>query len=212
MIITISRQFGAGGSEVARAVATELGWSLVDNQLIDEVAARAGLARDEVAQHDERAPGFAERLARTLATSVPEFVAPEGGILPDPTEENLVKVTETVVADLAAQGQVVMVGRAAPAVLATHPDALHVQLVAPKPFRIARAAERLGVDPHQAEKILDDTDGNRARYLRKYYKRDWRDPANYHIVLNTEALGLDGAAEVIVGRARRTWMKAASRP
>ncbi|HEX9895594.1 MAG TPA: cytidylate kinase-like family protein, partial [Gemmatimonadales bacterium] len=153
MIITISRQLGAGGAEVARQVAKRLGWSLVDNQLIDEVAARAGVAPEEVAEHDETAPGFIERLARTLASSMPEFVAPEGGTLPDTTEERLVKVTEKVVADLASQGRVVLVGRAAPAVLATHPQALHVKVVAPREYRIARVLERNGVEMKQAERM-----------------------------------------------------------
>lgn len=57
MLITISRQYGAGGSEVARLVAMELGWSVVDNDIVDRVAARAGLAPEVVARQDERIPG-----------------------------------------------------------------------------------------------------------------------------------------------------------
>jgi len=205
MIITISRQYAAGGSEIARLVARQLRWSVVDNQLIDEVAARAGLTRDEVAEREERAPGFVERLARTLATSVPEFVVPDGSPLPDPTEQHLVRITERVVEDLAAAGRVVMVGRAAAEVLAKRPEALHVRVVAPRAVRIERAIERLGVDPKQAEKVLDDTDQNRARYHRQHYNRDWLDPVNYHLTLNTHALGFDGTAEVIVARARAMW-------
>jgi cytidylate kinase len=205
MIITISREFAAGGSEIARLVADRLGWTLVDNQVIDEVAARAGLTRDEVAEREERAPGFVERLARTLATSVPEFVVPEGSALPDSTEEMLVRITERVVAELAAGGRVVMVGRAAPAVLASHPAALHVRVVAPRAVRIERAMARLGLDRKQAEKLLDETDANRARYHRQYYGRDWVDPINYHLTLNSSALGLEGSADVIVSRAKMVW-------
>lgn len=204
MIITISRQYAAGGSEIARRVARRLGWSVVDNQLVEEVAIRAGLTRDEVAEREERAPGFVERLARTLATSVPEFVVPDGSPLPDLTEANLVRITERVVEDLAA-GRVVMVGRAAAAVLASRPEALHVRVVAPRAVRIEHAIERLGVDPKQAEKVLDETDQNRARYHRQYYSRDWLDPVNYHLTLNTHALGFEGTVEVIVARARAMW-------
>ncbi|MEK6597987.1 MAG: cytidylate kinase family protein, partial [Gemmatimonadota bacterium] len=120
MIITISREFASGGSEVARQVADQLGWSLVDNQLVVEVAARAGLTREEVAQREESTPGFGERVARALAISMPEFVGPEAGALSTLPEVGLVRVTEAVVAELAARGRVVMVGRAAPAVLASH--------------------------------------------------------------------------------------------
>lgn len=203
MIITLSRQLGAGGSDVAQAVADRLGWSVIDNEVIDEVAARAGMPTEEVAERDERAPGFIERLARTLATAMPEFVAPEGGTLPDLTEERLVKVTERVVADLAAQGEVVLVGRAAPAVLATHPNALHVKVVAPVAYRAARLAERDGIDLKQAETQIQDVDGNRGRYHKQYYGRDWDDPANYDLVVNTGRLGIEGAVDVILDRVKR---------
>jgi len=205
MIITISRQFGAGGSAVAQMVADGLGWTLVDNDLVDRVAARVGMERDEVAEREERAPGFIERLARTLATSVPEFVVPEESALPDPTEEQLVRVTEMVVAEAAAGGRVVMVGRAAPAVLASHPAALHIRVVAPRRTRIDRASSRLRVDPGRAEDLLEKTDANRERYHRQHYGRDWSDPVNYHMTLNTEALGLMGTANVIIARAEAQW-------
>ena len=210
MIITISRQYGAGGSEVARRVAARLGWRVVDNELVEEVAARAGLPPEAVAEREERVPSFAERLARTLAASTPElFAAPEpGGTVPKLQETDLVRITETVVAEVAAKGRVVLVGRAAPAVLARESDSLHVQLVAPRPWRIRAAAERLGVDPQRAEQILDDTDRARANYLRQFYRRDWYDSVNYHMVLNTGALGFDGVTEVIIGEAkRRGWVE-----
>jgi cytidylate kinase len=63
-------------------------------------------------------------------------------------------------------------------------------------------SERLGISGEEAAKLADETDRNRARYHRQYYQRDWADPANYHLTLNTAALGLDGAAEVIVERAK----------
>jgi CMP/dCMP kinase len=205
MIITISRQYGAGGSEVARRVASALGWRLVDNELVEEVAERAGLPASDVAEREERVPSFAERLARTLAASTPElFAAPvPGGTVPRLQETDLVRITETVVAEVAAKGRAVLVGRAAPAVLARDSNSLHVQLVAPRPWRIQTAAERLGVDQAKAAEILDETDRTRANYLRQYYRRNWYDPVNYHMVLNTGVLGLDGATEVIVGEARR---------
>jgi cytidylate kinase len=83
-----------------------------------------------------------------------------------------------------------------------------VQLVAPRPYRIQAAAERLGVDPQRAAEVVDETDSMRARYLRQFYRRDWYDPVNYHMVLNTGLLGHDGVTDVIVGEARRRgWME-----
>jgi len=207
MIITISRQFAAGGAEVARRVADALDWRFVDNELIDRVAARSGLPPEAVAQREERAPGFIERLIRALARSVPELFPKASETVPEPEEAALVRVTESVVAELAAEGRVVLVGRAGPAVLrggASH-DALHVKLVAATPIRLAAAMARLGLDRKEAEKVLQQTDANRSRYLKQHYGRDWEDPAYYDLLLNTGSLGLDGAAEIIVGCARRRW-------
>ena len=197
MIITISREFGAAGGEVARKLADALGWTLVDNELIDEVARRADLPPAEVAEREERAPSFIERLSRTLASAMPEFVAPEGGTLPDTTEERLVKVTEGAVSDLAGHENIVLVGRAAAAVLASRPGAIHVKVVAPRPERIARIAARLGVDMKAAEKQVNESDGNRGRYHKQYYQRDWKDASNYHLVVNTGKVGVGGAVELI---------------
>src|SRR5262249_25582825 len=73
MLITIARQYGAGGSEVARRVAGALEWRVVDNELVEQVAARAGLQPEDVAELEERVPTFVERLARTLAAATPEL-------------------------------------------------------------------------------------------------------------------------------------------
>jgi cytidylate kinase len=204
MLITISREYGAGGSEVAARVARALGWRVVDNELVERVAARAGLAPEDVAQLEERVSTFIERLARTLVAATPELVVPPeaGGTASSLSEDDLVRVTELVVEEVAAEGKVVLVGRAAPAVLARERDAIHVKVVAPREWRIRAAAERLGVPPAEAATVTNDTDKMRARYHRQHYQRDWNDPANYHLVLNTAALGLDGAADVVVGRAR----------
>ncbi len=202
MLITISRQFGAGGSEVARRVAAALGWSVVDNEFIDKVAARAGLAPEEVAEREERVLSFVERLALTMATSAPELFPPDTGTAEDVDETKVVRMTESLVAELAAEGRVVIVGRAAPAVLGQSGDGLHVKLVAGVEFRTVQAAERLGVSHKEAGEILRRTDKNRERYHREYYKRDWNDPVNYDMVLNTERLGFDGATDAIVGRVR----------
>ncbi|MGH7528121.1 MAG: AAA family ATPase, partial [Gemmatimonadales bacterium] len=195
MLITISRQYGAGGSEVAARVAKALGWRVVDNELVERVAARAGLPPEDVAEREERVPTFVERLARTLAAATPELFPPPDteGLVPKLQEADLVRITETVVAEIAAEGRVVLVGRAAPAVLAREKDALHVQIVAPKDYRIRAAAERLKASLEEAAAVLEDTDKMRGRYSREYYHRDWRDPVNYHMVLNTAALGVVGA-------------------
>jgi cytidylate kinase len=205
MIVTISRQIGSGGSEIARRVARELRFRLVDNELIDRVAEMAGMSRTQVANREERAPGFLERLIRVLSRSAPELQSTAPDTLPEPAEQSLVQITEQVVSDIAREGRVVMVGRAAPAVLAGNLDALHVKTVAPVPVRVARISERDGVDAREAERRLRASDADRTRYHAHHYHRDWNDPTNYHMVLNTGPLGIDGATELILARARALW-------
>src|SRR5205809_5518668 len=206
-VITITRQYAAGGSDVARLVAAALDWTVIDNEFVDEVARRAGLAPEEVAERDERAPGLLERLARTLAVGSPElFMTAPAVPRVEPDEAAIVKMTERVIAEAAAHGRAVLVGRGAQALLAQRPDALHVYVIAPREFRIKLAIERLGVDPAKAEKVLDDTDRQRDQYVKANYGRHRQDPLNYDLVLNTGRLGIDGAAAMIVAEAkRRNW-------
>ena len=203
-VITITRQYASGGSEVARLVAAALRWDVIDNEFVDQVARRAGLPKDTVAQRDERAPGLLERLARTLAAGSPElFIATAGIPRVDPDEAAIVRVTERVIAEAAAHGRIVLVGRGAQAVLAQRPDALHVYVVAPRPWRMKLAVERLGVNPAEVDKVVDETDRERDQYVRTYYGRQRQDVVNYDMVVNTEKLGIDGAAALVVAEARR---------
>ncbi|HEX5386812.1 MAG TPA: cytidylate kinase-like family protein [Gemmatimonadales bacterium] len=203
MLITVSRQYGAGGSAVAERVAGALDWRVVDNELLERIARRAGLPPEDVAELEERVPSFIERLARVLASGTPELFPPPNGTVPELAEQDLVRITETVVAEVAAEGRVVLVGRAAPAVLARERDALHVKVVASRPFRVRTTMERLSVDAKEAERIVTQMDAHRARYHRDNYGRDWTDASNYDVVVNAERLGLDGAVDVVVGEARR---------
>src|SRR5213593_1417483 len=203
-VITVTRQYGSGGSDIARLVAERLGWELVDNQFIEEVARRAGVPPDEVAQREERAPGLLERLARTLAVASPEmFISSATAPRVEQDEATIVKMTERVIAEAAAHGRIVLVGRGAQAVLAQRPDALHAYVVAGKPWRIRLAVERLGVIEPDAERVLDETDRRRDQYVRTYYGRPRQDVVNYDLVLNTEKLGIEGAAALVVTEARR---------
>ena len=207
-VITVTRQYASGGSDVARLVAGQLDWTVIDNEFIDEVARRAGLPVEEVAHLEERAPGLLERLARTLALASPEmFMATATAAAVEPDEAMIVQVTERVIAEAAAHGRVVLVGRGAQALLSQRPDALHVYVIAPKSWRVRHAIERLGLDPGGASKIVDETDHRRDQYVKTYYGRHRHDVVNYDLVVNTAKLGLDGAATVIVSEAkRRRWI------
>ena len=202
MLITIARQYSAGGSRVASRVADTLGWRVVDNAFIDGVAERAGLPPEEVARREERTPSFLDRLSRTTALAFPELFATPVVNVEDFEEEKLVKVTRRMCKELATEGRMVLVGRAAAAVLADAPDALHVLVVAPREDRVRTAMELLKLDQVAAEAALKEKDTNRERYFREYYGRVWLDASNYDLTLNTARLGVDAAAEIVCARAR----------
>src|SRR4051812_2853412 len=98
-VVTITRQYGSGGSSVAQLAAAELGWTVIDNEFVDAVAQQAGLPRETVAAHDERAPSLMERLVRALGSGSPEVFVPAGESAEGPTEQHIVKVTERVIAE-----------------------------------------------------------------------------------------------------------------
>jgi cytidylate kinase len=139
-----------------------------------------------------------------LTRAAPEILSPAEEV-PESEEARLVKITETVVAEMAREGRIVLVGRAAPAVLKGDRDAFHVKIVAPKPDRIAAVSKRLGVSLDEAATEVARSDANRARYHQQYYDRDWNDAAQYHLMLNTASLGIEGAVATIVGRAKALW-------
>jgi cytidylate kinase len=122
------------------------------------------------------------------------------------SEPLMVRVTESVVAEIAREGRVVLVGRGAAAILGERERTLHVQVVAPVGIRIERIAGRLGVPLDEAKKRVSESDARRSKYHKEYYGRDWADPVNYHMVINTGYLGLDGTADLVVREAgRRGW-------
>ncbi len=206
-VITISRQYASGGSAIAKQVADRLGWTIVDHEFVDRVAERVGLAPDEVAQREERVASLIERLANTLAVSSPELFLAAGDLTPETTRssDDIVRMTEAVIQEAAELGNVVLVGRGAQAYLAHSDDTLHVRIVALREVRIHTAAQRLGLGEKEAERTVDRRDNERRDYVRTHYQRDWDDSCNYHLVANSALMSYEGAADLIVGAAKRIW-------
>ncbi|MFO0687606.1 MAG: cytidylate kinase-like family protein [Myxococcota bacterium] len=202
MIITLSRQFLAGADKVAAAIAAELGWTVVDDAFIEALAERSGFDPEDVKGLEERVPTFMERFAQSSALSMPELLASAPDAIAEPEAIRLAHITRDLVEELARRDRVVLVGRAAAAVLARERDAIHVFLVASVAHRVKEAMRRYGLSEAQARAEVAERDSSRARYHRELYQRVWADPVNYHFVLNTEQLGTEGAAAMILARAR----------
>ncbi len=207
-VVTISRQYASGGSDIAKLLAQRLGWPVVDNEFVDRVAQEAGLPRKEVEAREERVPGLVERLARALAISSPEVFVAAG----DPTEApfareaELVRVTETVINRTVREGNVVLVGRGAQAYLAQREDTLHVFIVGSREARVQAAMSRLEMTAKDAEEAVDRADAGRRRYVKTHYNRLWDEPANYHLVLNSDVFSYEQIADLIAAAVRmRGW-------
>ena len=195
--------FGSGGSDVAARVARELGWSLLDNAVVDEVAARLGVSRSEVLAREERVPSLAERIAATMSMSTPEFVVPVPDTpITDTAEMRIVDVTKHVLEEAVQQGNAVLVGRGAQAMLADSPDALHVFCYAPRQFLVQYAIAHRGVSPANAGHEVDKINRQREQYVRRNWGRDWRALENYHLCVDTGRLGIERAADLVVAAAR----------
>jgi|SRR5687767_4502221 len=201
-VITISRLYGSGGSEVASRVAKELGWSLLDNTVVDAVAARLGITASEVAAREERVPSLVQRLVDALALGSQEWLSPLSASQRAPTDEQLVEVTRHIVEEAVARGPIVVVGRGAQSMLAERTDALHVFCYAPRSALIARSMAADGITEEAAARLVDDTNAQREQWVRRHFNRAWRDHSNYHFSVNTEWLGIQRAADIVVFAAR----------
>ncbi|MGK2962916.1 MAG: AAA family ATPase [Gemmatimonadaceae bacterium] len=201
-VITVSRLYGSGGSEVAARAAEALGWALLDNAVVDAVAARLGVAPAEVASREERSPSLVERIVDTMALGSQDWLSPLSASKRPPTEEELVDVTRHIVEEALARGPAVVVGRGAQSMLAERTDALHVFCYAPRAALIARSMARDSLDEEGATKKVDETNTHREQWVRKHFNRSWREHANYHLTVNTGWLGIAGAADIITSSAR----------
>ena len=191
MNITISRQYAAGSSEVARRVADLLGWTVLDDELIDKVADRSGLSREEVEELEERIPTFIERVAQTNALAFPDLMIGPAELVAEPEQAKLARVTRSVIEELGQRSRLVMVGRAAAAVLRPPPTRCTSSWSRAASGASSARSPAARLPEAKAAQIVDDKDRNRLHYHREFYARDWADPANYHMTLNTERLGFD---------------------
>ena len=176
-VITISRQMGCLGCEVSEEVARCLGYRRVWREVINEAAIRAGVPEVALATIDEldllglRPPAAARKAYH--------------------------EAVREIMKELAAEGDVVIVGRAGQAILRGLADVLHVRLYAPFDMRVARVANRQSVSLETARVQVQASDQARMRYLRRYYKISWDDPDLYDLMINTANLDVPMVAATI---------------
>jgi cytidylate kinase len=172
-VITVSREYGAGGGEVARRFAAILGWRLLDAELLHEAAALEHLPDAELENLDERAISFKDRFRL------------------HPAHEKYIHGLKEVARQAAARGNVILVGRETSQLVGDSPNALHLRLVAPREWRVARMAEKEHWSSEEALARCAAVDQTRDRFYRYFFGSDVAAPEQYHLIFNTGLVPFD---------------------
>jgi len=194
-IITIEREYGSGGGEIAHLLAKQLGWKIWDELLTEESARLADCPKAVVECREERPDPLYYRLFKSFLRG-----SYEGSInahkLKLVDSECILKFTEEVVQQAAKTGNSVIVGRGSQQFLKNRPDTLRVFLYAPREDKVRRLLAR-GKSVAEAEELVDTVDRERAAFIEKYFHAEWPDRPIYHTMINT-AIGDDAAVRMIV--------------
>jgi cytidylate kinase len=183
--LTLSRQAGSGGAEIARRIGERLGWSVLDRNLVNALAQRLELEPRLLELMDETRVGwFSETLLNLFNSRL---------VL----QNSYVSMLSRVIALAAFEGRVVIVGRGANLVLPPD-DGLRVRVVAPRALRIASLAEHEGLDGKAAAVRLDDVDTSRANFVRRNFHADLSDATNFDLVIDAARFGLGGCVDLII--------------
>ena len=195
-IITIEREYGCGGPEIAERIAGRLGWKLWDQLLTSEIARLSNCDQAEVKCREERVDPLYYRLFKSVMRG--SF---EGSLnvhrLKLLDADSILRITERVVQTAAASGNCVIVGRGSQHFLRKRDDALRVFLYAPREEKIRRLAAEHMSEP-EVEELVDTVDKERAEFIEKYFHLEWPSRSIYHAMLNT-AVGDEIVIDAILG-------------
>lgn len=182
-IITIARQIGSLGNEIAAEVAERLRYTLIDQFKLQEAAEAYGMLKSELEEVHERRP--------TLVTKYLTM-----------RHRAYLDMIQTIIYSYAKQDNVVLLGRAAALLLSDVPSALHINIFAPFDRRVEVVMAREGVTRSIAENIVRQSDQDRAGYMKYLFDCDWMDPLLYDLLINTSIITREDACELIVNAAR----------
>ncbi|MGB7434495.1 MAG: cytidylate kinase-like family protein [Candidatus Acidiferrum sp.] len=182
-IVTIEREYGCGGGEIAERLAAQLGWKLWDQLLTEEIAKLAECPKSVVQVREERTDPLYYRLFKSFLRG-----SYEGSLnahrLKMVDSESILKLTERVVQNAAKTGNSVIVGRGAQHFLRSRPDTLRVFLYAPREAKVRRLLAR-GKTENEAAQLVDSVDQERADFIQRYFHVEWPNRAVYHTMINT---------------------------
>jgi cytidylate kinase len=188
--IALSRQPGAGAAELGRRVAELLDYGFFGIEIVDRIARELGVQRRLVEGLDERVSSGIERYVADAFRTRPF------------TETDYLRAVVRTIATLGERGRAVILGRGAPHILPPT-RALRVLVVAPREARIARIARDEGLAPREAGEVVAQRDAERLRFLRHDFGVEADDPTLYDLAVNTETLGLEASASLVIDALRR---------
>jgi cytidylate kinase len=200
--LTVAREFGSGGAEIARQLATRLGWNLLDNALVMQIAQAAHVDPALVRQFDERVDSWLHRVTRnTLWSGAFEAVAEPPDLAVFDSETMAAFATE-LIRQAHKEGNCVIVGRGAQCALRSHPDVFHLFVYAPMKARLERVKTRLGAPP-DLDAWVKEMDSCRSRYVKHNFGCDWANPHLYNLMIDS-ALGQDAVAGAVLAAMQAT--------
>lgn len=195
-VITIGREFGSGGAEVAGILSELLGWKLIDRAFIDSVAQLAKVSPLEVERCDERVDSWFHRAVKALWHGGYEGVATSAATAPPIFDADATaRMARRVIDEAASLGHCVIVGRGAQCILQNHPGVFHVFIYAPWEERVERIRHRFGPGCNVESAILE-TDRFRETYIRRHFSEAWTDRHLYDLMVSSSG-GLEPAARAI---------------
>jgi cytidylate kinase len=205
-VISVARQVGAAGEEVAHAAGTLLDFRVIDYQVIQRAAQEAGVSPETVSEA-EHTPSLMTRILEALARNPSMPVAAWADPMPltnSPmyTSVDYRRFVEDIIRDVAEQGDCVIVGHAAAVILRDRLDTLRVLVTGSLQFRTRRIMAAMGVDEKTALKTVERTDAERSDYFRRFYDTGFLTPCAYDLCINTDHLNPDQAAGLVVAAAR----------
>jgi cytidylate kinase len=209
-VITIGRQFGAGGNVVAEMLARELKVDVLESRIIDEVAHRLQLPKEEVEAEDEQPGSLLHRLLMALGSASGEpMIQPEAAVWNPPnvdpvfdTRRAVLEITQHVIKEAAREGNVIIVGRGGAYILRDFEGALHVFLRAEDAIRVRAVMARLALTEEEARRRLKQTDENWTAYIKQVYGHDRNLAGHYDLVLDTGRLGYEATVAAILAALR----------
>jgi len=196
-LVAISRQVGAGGAYIGQALSRQLDIRYVDREILQEAARILGRDDRELESLEERVSSLWDRMAAVLSWGAPEaaYVPPP---IPTLHEEDLFSVESGIIREVAAREDAVFVGRAATWVLRDTPGVVTVFLHAPEPLRVQRVMGDYHLtDESSARDLVRRSDQQRSRFLQSLTGGSWFNLSHYHLTIDTGAVSLDEATEVI---------------